>query len=181
MALRSTVFKGEIQISDLDRHYYGAHPITLARHPSETDERMMVRLLAFILNADERLQFGRGLSNEEEPALYLNHDHGEIDLWIDVGTPDEKRLRKAASRSDRVVVYVYGGRPAQIWWEKTGPGLARMDKLTLWMLDAETSQGLAALAERGMRLNALIQDGSVEISDEEGNSVSVHPHKLQGA
>src|SRR5262244_3039128 len=111
MALKSTIFKAQLQVSDLDRNHFATHSLTLARHPSETDERMMVRLLAFALNADERLEFGRGLSAEDEADLT-----GAIDAWIDVGLPDERRLRKAAGRAKQVKVYTYGGRAAELWW-----------------------------------------------------------------
>ena len=95
MALKATVYKADLSISDLDRNYYHDHALTLAQHPSETDERMMVRLVAFALNASERLEFGKGLSNEEEPALWRKSLSGDVELWIDVGHPDERRLRKA--------------------------------------------------------------------------------------
>src|SRR6202165_3675547 len=109
MALQSTIFKAELTVSDLDRNHFATHSLTLARHPSETDERMMVRLLAFALNADEALEFGRGLSAEGEPDLVKKDLTGAIELWIDVGLPDEREIRKAAGRARAVKVYVYGG------------------------------------------------------------------------
>ena len=115
MALKATIFKADLQIADMDRHYYGDHALTIARHPSETDERMMVRLLAFALHAHDMLAFGRGLSADDEPDLWQKDLTGAIDLWIDVGQPDEKRMLKACGRSSRVVVYstaaaaTYGG------------------------------------------------------------------------
>lgn len=115
MALKSTVFRAELQVSDLDRHYYAAHALTLARHPSETDERMMVRLLAFALFAGERLEFGRGLSTEDEPALWRKDLTGAVELWIEVGLPDERALRRACGRAERVAVLCYGGRGADLW------------------------------------------------------------------
>ena len=93
MAPKATVIKAELQVTDLDRHYYASHNLTLAQHPSETDERLMVRLLAFALHADERLEFGRGLSDEDEPALWKRNYSDEIELWIELGQPDESRLR----------------------------------------------------------------------------------------
>src|SRR5512134_968086 len=152
MALKSTIFKATLNIADMDRPYYGEHNLTLARHPSETDERMMVRLLAFALFADERLEFGRGLSAEDEPALWLKEYSGDIRLWIEVGLPDERVLRKAAGRAAEVVVLAYGGRAVDLWWAKEGAALARLDKLRVLALDAETSAALAALAQRGMQL-----------------------------
>ena len=112
MASNATIFKATMQISDMDRHYYEDHALTLARHPSETDERMMVRLLAFALHAHENLSFGRGLSSEEEPALWQKDLTGAIDLWIEVGQPDEKTIRQACGRAKQVCIYIYGGRGA---------------------------------------------------------------------
>src|SRR5512140_3190997 len=99
MALGATVYRASLTVSDLDRGVYGQHSLTLARHPSETDERMMVRLLAFALHADEALEFGRGLSAEEEPDLVRRDLTGAIEQWIEVGLPDEKEIRKACGRS----------------------------------------------------------------------------------
>lgn len=174
MALKSTVVRAELQISDLDRHYYASHNLTLAQHPSETDERLMVRLLAFALHADERLEFGRGLSQDDEPDLWLKELTGEIDLWIDLGQPDEARIRKACGRSRKVVVVTYSGRSAEIWWEKNGGSLARCGNLTLIDISAQTVEELTALMARGMRLNVMIQDGELQILGGD-RTVDVHP------
>jgi uncharacterized protein YaeQ len=180
MALKSTIFKTRLGVSDLDRHYYAEHQLMLARHPSETDERMMVRLLAFALFADERLEFGRGLSTEDEPALWLRDYAGNIKLWIEVGLPDERVVRRAAGRSEQVVVLAYGGRGADAWWAKEGPALVRLDKLRVLNLDASESAALAALAERGMDLQCTIQDGHALISDG-AQTVSIEPRRLAPA
>jgi uncharacterized protein YaeQ len=165
MALKSTIFKANVNISDLDRHYYAEHVLTLARHPSETDERMMVRLLAFLLFADERLEFGRGLSTDDEPALWQKDYSGTIERWIEVGLPDERVLRKAAGRATEVVVLVYGGRSADVWWEKEANALSRLDNLQVLALDADESTALTSLVERSMQLQCTIQDGQVWITD----------------
>jgi uncharacterized protein YaeQ len=173
MAANSTVFRAELQVSDMDRHYYATHALTLARHPSETDERLMVRLLAFALHADERLEFARGAASDEgEPDLWLRSRSGEIDLWIDVGQPDESRIRKACGRAGEVVVLNYHGRSADVWWDKVRPGLARCGNLTVIDIDASTVAELAAVAERGMRLQCMIQDGQAELYGE-GHSITV--------
>ena len=125
MALKATIFKADLQIADMDRSYYADHSLTVARHPSETDERMMVRLLAFALHAGEALAFGKGLSTEDEPDLWLRDLTGVIDLWIDVGLPDEKRIRRACGRAEQVYVYSYGGHGADLWWKQTGADLER--------------------------------------------------------
>jgi uncharacterized protein YaeQ len=165
MAPKSTVYKAELQVSDMDRHHYGSHPLVLAQHPSETDERVMLRLLAFALFADERLEFGRGISTDDEPDLWRKDLTGLIEQWIDVGQPDESRVRKACGRAREVVVITYGGRGADLWWEKNGPGLDRCKNLTVLDIDPETSKALAARLARGMDLQAMIQDGVMQVID----------------
>jgi uncharacterized protein YaeQ len=165
MALKSTVFKAELQVNDIDRQYYGSHSLTLARHPSETDERMMVRLLAFALHADEALAFGNGLSTDDEPDLWQKDLTGLITLWIDVGLPEAKLVKKAAGRSERVTVYAYG-RNADRWWAESAGELARFDNLAVWRLPDATTQALSALAQRTMRLHCTIQDEGIALSDD---------------
>jgi uncharacterized protein YaeQ len=177
MALKSTVFKASLNITDLDRGYYAEHALTLARHPSETDERMMIRLLAFAMFADERLEFGKGLSTTDEPALWLKEYSGEIRLWIEVGLPDERVLRKAAGRAAEVVLLAYGGRTVDLWWAKEGAGLERLDNLRVLAVDTEQSTALAGLAERGMDLQCTIQDGQVWFTDGE-RTVLIEPRTL---
>lgn len=155
-----------MSVSDTDRHYYQTHALTLARHPSETDERMMVRLLAFALHAHDALEFGRGLSTEDEPDLWRKDLTGAIELWIDVGQPDDKRLRKACGRASAVMVYHYGsGTSAQPWRDKIADTLARSRNLTVHSIPAAASQAMAKLAQRSMDLAYTIQDGQVWVAD----------------
>jgi uncharacterized protein YaeQ len=163
MALNATTYKAELAISDMDRHYYATHALTLARHPSETEERLMVRLLAFALHADERLQFGKGISSDDEPDLWRKDLTGEILEWIELGNPDEPRIRKACGRARQVVVLNYNGRGADIWWEKNQASLARAKNLTVIDIPAPAVAALAALAERTMRLQCMIQDRQVQV------------------
>jgi uncharacterized protein YaeQ len=163
MALKATIFKAELQVSDLDRGHFATHSLTLARHPSETDERMMVRLLAFALNADEALEFGRGLSAEDEPDLVKRDLTGAIDLWIEVGLPDEREVRKAAGRARAVKVYTYGGRGAALWWDQNRTALARLANLTAIDIPVTVGQ----LAARSMTLQCTIQDGQIWLSQED--------------
>jgi hypothetical protein len=179
MALTATIFKVDLTISDMDRGYYATHALVLARHPSETDERMMVRLLTFALNADEALEFGKGLSNEDEPALWRKDLTGVIEQWIEVGLPDEKSLRKACGRSTQVLLYTYG-RGAAKWWQDNGDAMARPDNLTVIDLPAESTQALAKLAERTMQLQCTIQDGTTWITDGD-NTVEIAPVVLSAA
>jgi len=174
MALSATIFKATLHVADTGRHYYGSHALTLARHPSETDERLMVRLLAFALYADEALAFTRGLSDTDEPDLWRKDLTGAIDLWIEVGQPDERRLLKAAGRARQVVAICYGGHASEVWWSAVGPKVARARNLGVLALPAQAARELAALARRSMELHCSIQDGSVLVSAEAG-SVSVEP------
>lgn len=173
MSPKSTVYKVELQVSDLDRHYYQEHNLTLALHPSETEERLMVRLLAFAMNADERLLFGRGLSSDDEPDLWRRDDTGEIDLWIETGQPDEADIRRACGRARQVLIYTYSGRSAQVWWDKVGSNLNRKN-LTVIDLPTESVQELAGLCERTMRLQCMIEDKHVQLMNANG-SVSIDP------
>jgi len=179
MALKSTIFKASLNIADMDRNYYGQHSLTLARHPSETDQRLMVRLLAFALYADERLEFGRGISAEDEPALWLKEYSGDIRLWVEVGQPEERLLRRASSRADKVVLLAYGGRAMEVWWQKEGPAISHLDKVEVFALSDEECAGLAALAERGMDLQCTIQDGQVWLTDGP-NTVQIELRRLSG-
>jgi uncharacterized protein YaeQ len=165
MAPNATIFKALLHIADVDRHYYDDHTITLARHPSETDERMMVRLLAFAFHAHETLLFGRGLSAEAEPALWQKDLTGLIELWIEVGLPDEKALRQACGRAQQVCVYSYGGRAADQWWKENVAALERLKNLTVMNLSPEGSRALAGLAQRNMELHCTIQDEQLLIGD----------------
>lgn len=167
MALKATVIKTEVQVSDLDRGHYQTHSFTLAQHPSETAQRLMVRLLAFVLNvdADERLAFGRGLSTEDEPDLWLKDLTGEILLWIEVGQPDEARLRRACGRARQVRVYNYGGRAADLWWERSAEGLQRLRNLEVFDVPAAAVDALAALHARQMDLQCVVQEGLVQLMD----------------
>ncbi|GAA0708969.1 YaeQ family protein [Dokdonella soli] len=175
MALNATIYKVELQITDMDRHYYATHSLTLARHPSETAVRLMVRVLAFALHADERLEFGKGISSDDEPDLWRKDRTGEIEQWIELGQPDEQRVRKACGRARQVVVVNYGGRAADLWWDKTSATLSRAKNLTVIDIPTAASDALAASADRGMRLQCMIQDGQVQIFGDDGAAISLDP------
>ena len=168
MALKATIYKAELQIADMDRNYYADHALTLARHPSETDERMMVRLLAFALHAHEALAFGQGLSAEDEPDVWQKDLTGAIELWIDVGLPEEKLIRRACGRARRVIVYNYGS-GAEIWWGQNGARLERNQNLAVFRLPQQTTKALARLAQRNMKLHFTIHDGQISVADENEN------------
>ena len=177
MALKSTILKAELAVNDFDRNYFHARSLTLARHPSETDERIMVRILAFALNAHNLLEFGRGLSDIDDADLWLKDLTGAIQLWIEVGQPDVKALRKAAGRAERVIVYCYG-RVANLWWKQVKDDLERIDKLSVVQLDSESTSALAALVQRNMPLQCMIQDGEITLSNNIA-SIQVKPTILK--
>lgn len=182
MAIKSTIFKANLQIADIDHGHYADHALTLARHPSETDERMMVRLVALAIHAHElqdtcggdgTLAFGAGLSDPDDPDVSLTDFTGRRRLWIEVGQPEDKPLAKACSKADAVVVYAFGS-AADVWWRGIQTKLTRLDKLQVWRLPAEAAPALAALAERSMQLQATLQEGEVTLSSAQG-SVHIAP------
>lgn len=179
MALKATIFKAELRIADVDRGYYQDHALTIARHPSETDERMMVRVLAFALHANDALEFGKGLGAADEPDLWQKDLTGAIEVWIDVGQPDERRVRRACGRAARVFVYAYGDRAVDTWWEKAAAGLDRIANLTVMRLSSSGSQAAAGLAQRTMELQCTIQDGQVWMGDT-GRTVQVDLTSMSG-
>jgi uncharacterized protein YaeQ len=160
MALKSTIFKATLNVSDMDRGYYAEHGLTLARHPSETDERMMVRVIAFTLYANEMLAFGKGLSSDDEPDLWQKDLTGAIERWIEVGLPDERRIRQACGRAAQVIVVCYGS-AADVWWNQSKSKLERLNNLTVIRLPVAATQALAKLAERNMALQCMVQDGQM--------------------
>ncbi len=165
MAVKATIFRADLAVADIDRNYFATHALTLARHPSETDERMMVRLLAFALHASDALAFGRGLSSEDEADLTQRDLTGAIELWIDVGLPDERSLRKASGRASRVIVYAYGGRAVDLWWTKNRDALERLPNFSAFALPQDASHALARLAQRTMQLQCTVQEGHLWFSN----------------
>ena len=163
MALKATICKAHLQVADMDRSYYADHALTIARHPSETDERMMARILAFALNAHERLEFGKGLSEQDEPDLWQKDLTGLVEHWIEVGQPDDKRLLRACGRAGRVSVYAYGNR-ADLWWKPIADKVERAKNLVVWRVPVEAMQALGKLAGRSMQLQCTVQEGQVYFS-----------------
>lgn len=173
MAIKSTIFKANVQIADIDHNYYADHALTLARHPSETDERMMVRLVALSLqahqlqdlcNGDGVLGFGAGLSDPDEPDVMLRDFTERTRLWIEVGQPEDKPLLKACNKADQVVLYVFS-HAGEVWWKGIQNKLTRPSNLQVWRIPAAASQSLTSLAERSMQLQATIQEGALMLSD----------------
>jgi len=179
MALRAIIYKAELQIADMDRHYYADHALTIARHPSETDERMMARVLAYALYARDGIAFTKGLFEVDEPEVWVKSLTDEIDLWIDLGQPDDARIRRACGRAKQVVVLCYSS-SCEVWWKQIASKLTRFSNLTVLQLPADTSQALAGLAERSMRLQCMVQDGEIWMNTDT-QSVPVKLTSLQAA
>ena len=161
MALSATICKADLNIVDMDRHYYQQHSLTVAQHPSENDERLMIRLLAFALHADEFLSFTKGLSTDDEPDLWQKSLSGEIELWIELGLPSEKRLKKACGRAQQVILYTYGTGSAEQWWKQIQPQVSRFKNLSVRHLDSSITSELASRMRRNLDIQVSIQDSEV--------------------
>jgi len=169
MALKATIYKANVNVADMDRNVFLDSSLTLARHPSETEERLMLRLLAWLCHASERLQFTRGLSAEDEPEIWRMNDHNGIEEWIDLGLPEEKRIKKACNRSASVYLYCYNSRAAQVWWQQHQDKLSQQANLTVRYIDDQQLSALVAFAARNMTLQATLQDGTIWLSDEQNH------------
>ncbi|MDP3524480.1 MAG: YaeQ family protein [Hoeflea sp.] len=164
MAQNATIYKVELSVSDMDRHYYDTHKLTVAKHPSETDERLMVRILAFALNAHEHLEMTKGLSTDDEPDIWQKSLTGELDVWVALGLPSEKLMRQSCGKAKNVIVYPYGGRTAEMWWDKMKTSVSRFENLQVTNFSEKDTGGMAKLASRVMKLQVNIQDGDVMVS-----------------
>ncbi len=177
MALNAIIHKAEIHIADMNRHYYENHNLTLAQHPSETDRRLMLRLLAFSLHASKDLQFTKGLSTDDEPDLWIKNFSDEIDLWIDLGQPSEKRIRKACNRSKQVVIYSYGDNALDTWFKQVQNKLQRFNNLHIFHINDESAGYIEALMARSMNLQCNIQDNDISISNDK-NAIDISVNQL---
>ena len=166
MAISSTINKVSLSISDMDRHYYQSHDLTMAQHPSENDFRFMIRVIAFAMNADERLVFTKGMNSDDEAELWQKALTDEIDLWIDFGQLDEKRIRKACGRAKQVLIYTFHDGKAKVWWQQQQDKLKRFTNLKVIHIQAE---GIEAMISRSMQLQCTIQDGELYLSDDDSN------------
>jgi uncharacterized protein YaeQ len=164
MAQNATIYKVELSVADMDRHYYETHKLTVAKHPSETDERLMVRIIAFALNAHENLEMTKGLSTDDEPDIWQKSLSGELDVWVSLGLPSEKVIRQSCGKARKVMVYPYGGKPAEIWWDKIKNAVLRFDNLQVMNFSEQDTDALAKLASRSMKLQINIQEGDVMVS-----------------
>ena len=164
MAMKATIFKVELNVADIDRNYFHDHKLTIARHPSENDVRMMARLVAFALNAHEDLVFTQGVSSGDEPDLWRKDLTGNIEVWIEIGQPDEKQIRKACGRAKEVIIYTYNGNSANAWWKKIHDDVTRFKNLSVINLPTDAIREIAALSQRTMDFPCTIQEGDVWMS-----------------
>jgi len=176
MAQKAIIYKVELSVSDMDRHYYETHNLTVAKHPSETDERLMVRILTFALNAHEQLEFTRGISTDDEPDIWQKSLSGEIELWVALGLPGEKIIRQSCGKANEVIVYCYGGRTAEMWWEKIKNSTTRFNNLQIINFSKKDTSELEKHVSRLMKLQINIQDGDVMVSVD-GSIVNVMPER----
>lgn len=174
MALKSTIIKTQISLSDMDKHVYETLSATVAQHPSENEQRLMIRILAYALNYQDRLEFTKGLCADDEPEIWLKDFSEDIQLWIDLGLPDEKRIKKACNRAKQVILYCYGENNQAIWWQKNQPKLYQFDNLQVVSLPFEATSQLADMAKRSIDLTITVQDGDIWVSDEQ-TSVQITP------
>jgi uncharacterized protein YaeQ len=183
MAIKATIYKAQINLADMDRHVYTEAALTIARHPSESDERMMIRVLALAMGwpadtSEGTLELAKDMWDPDEPALWQKNYSGEILHWVDVGQPDDKRLMKACGRAHKVTLWAFQS-STPVWWDGICNKLTRANRLTIWQVPTEQSQALAKLAQRSMQLQFSVQDGSVWVSDGQ-ESLEISPIKLMG-
>ena len=176
MALKPTIYKAQVELADSDRNCFDSLSLTIAQHPSETVERMAARLLAYCLNASRGVEFTRGLSTTEEPDIWRHSDSGELDLWIEIGQPEEPRLRKACGKAGAVKVYAFG-KSANTWWQLNGEVISALPRLEVWQFGWEETQALAGLMDRTMQWNVSVVGGVVYV-DNGKESVSLEPVRL---
>jgi uncharacterized protein YaeQ len=176
MALKPTIYKTQIELADSDRNCFESLSLTIAKHPSETLERMTVRLLAYCLNSARGLEFTRGISTADEPDLWVHSDHGEVDHWIEVGQPEEARLRKACGRARQVSVYAFA-KSTPTWWNLNGAGISALPHLQVVQFGWEEIQTAAGLLDRTVNLSVSVVGGIVYL-DNGSTSCSLEPTLL---
>ena len=175
MAAKATIYKVLLNIANMDTHYYFEHNLTLAKHPSENDLRLMVRLIAFTLNADENLAFTKGISEDDEPDLWQKSLGGDIELWIDLGQPDEKRIKKACGRSDKVIIYTYQDGMAAAWFKQIDNSLKRFKNLEVIHLNIDGD--IDSIIERSMSIQANISDNELNLINGD-NAITITQTKM---
>ena len=166
MALKATIYKANLSISNMDLNYYQDHTLILARHPSESQSRMMFRVLAFSFLAQEEPEFTKGLSSENEPELWCHNLSGEITHWIELGQPSEKRIRQGCSKADQVTIFTYQPYAGTEWFRSMENKIQRFKELQVVHFSILENQSLEDLVQRNMELSCTIQDNQIWLSSE---------------
>lgn len=157
MAKGSRIYKVKLFISDIDRNCYEQLELTVAQHPSESDERLLARLLAFGLEYESGLAFGGGVSSTDQAPIWLRNDYEEVQHWIEIGQPDPDRLAKLNKRQPRLTLYTYGAN-AHRWWHQHSPNLSKLQRLKAVQLDYDALQTLVSAMTSGFELQLNRQD-----------------------
>lgn len=179
MALKPTIYKSQIELADSDNNRYESLALTLARHPSETLERLAARLMAYCLNSSRGLEFTRGLSTADEPDIWQHSDSGEIEHWIEVGQPEHLRLRKACGRAKLVSLYTFGN-SSDTWWKLNEEAVAALPHFRGWKFDWPEIELIAAMLDRNVQLSVSIVGGIIYV-DNGSSSTSLEPKLLYNA
>lgn len=173
MALKATIFKAKVSLSNLNIHHYDDLTLTIARHPSENNLRMMVRILAYLMSAQEELSFTKGISSDSEPDIWkINHD-GSIDHWIELGNLDERRIRQSCAKAKKVTIYTYQGNQSLSWFKTLENGLSRFENLDIINFTFPNDQSIEDFAERGMNISCTIEDSEIWLSADE-DRICIH-------
>jgi uncharacterized protein YaeQ len=163
MALTATIYNFDIELADSDRHVYESVSLRVAQHPSESAEFLVTRVLAYLLEYAEGIEFSRGVSDPDDPAVAVRDLTGRIRTWIDIGAPDAARLHKAAKSGARVVVYTHKN-PDQFLRQLSGEKIHRPDELELYAMDRGLVAALAARLERRVAFSVSITDRELYVS-----------------
>lgn len=167
MAIGATIFKVNLNLSNLNSHYYDDFNLTIAKHPSENDERMMYRIIAFLFCAHQDLELTKGLSSTEEPDLWQRDITGRIIHWIELGLPDERRIKQACGKSDNVTIFTYHENKTQEWITKISASFKNNDKVKIYHINTLKGPQIESLIKKSMRLSALIEENILYLSDDD--------------
>ncbi|MCO4837408.1 MAG: YaeQ family protein [Oceanospirillaceae bacterium] len=166
MAIGATIFKANLNLSNLNSHHYADFNLTLAKHPSENETRLMCRLIAFLHAAHDDLELTKGISSVDEPDLWQRDLSGNILHWIELGMPDEKRIRQASGKAQQVSIYTYHDNKAEIWLDKNRAGLTANKKVKVFHINVQNNADIENLLFKTMNLGCIIEEDQMHLSDE---------------
>ncbi|MCL9780071.1 YaeQ family protein [Vibrio sp. S4M6] len=168
MALKPTIYKFRIAVTDLNRDHYDNLNLTVAQHPSENNKRMLARVLAFCLNTGSSIAFTKGLSTVEEPDIWSHTLDNHIQLWIDVGEPDFERIKKASHKSEQVKIYTFNAK-SDVWWQQNQSQLTSLSKVEVYQFEHDSIEQLAQNLSRGMDLSVMVSEQSIFVDMDSGS------------